>query len=136
MQRQAYPKFLRLRVWGNVTLWQQLGRLVFGLVALLAGFATGLSLIFLGYPPWGIRWWVLLPLWFGVMNVLIFLTGLNPLWVLLFNVSETTTFKFTKIKQPQVKKILWSRSIWLLVISLVITVVLSVIFCAVPSKRL
>lgn len=86
MQRQAYPKFLRIRVWGNVTLWQQLGRLVFGLVALLAGFATGLSLIFLGYPSWGVRWWVLLPLWFGVMNVLIFLTGLNPLWVLFFNV--------------------------------------------------
>jgi hypothetical protein len=85
MQRQAYPKFLRIKVWGNVTLWQQLGRLVIGLVALLAAFATGLSLIFLGYSPWGVRWWVLLPFWIGVLNVLVFLTGLDPLWVLLFN---------------------------------------------------
>ncbi|KAI8340621.1 hypothetical protein BC941DRAFT_370964 [Chlamydoabsidia padenii] len=136
MQRQAYPKFLRIKVWGNVTLWQQLGRLVIGLVALLAAFATGLSLIFLGYSPWGVRWWVLLPFWIGVLNVLVFLTGLDPLWVLLFNTSETTTFHFNKIKQPQVKRILWSRSIWLLVTSFIIAIVLTVIFCAVPSKRL
>ncbi|CAO3578838.1 unnamed protein product [Absidia cylindrospora] len=136
MQRQAYPKFLRLKVWGNVTLWQQLGRLVIGLVALLAAFATGLTLIFLGYSPWGVRWWVLLPFWIGVLNVLVFLTGLDPLWVLLFNISETTTFHFNKIKQPQVKRILWYRSLWLLITSFLVAIVLSVIFCAVPSRRL
>jgi hypothetical protein len=58
MQRQAYPKFLRLKVWGNVTLYQQLGRLVLGLVCLLAALTTALSFIFLGYPQWGIRFWV------------------------------------------------------------------------------
>ncbi|KAF7728053.1 Bud site selection protein, Revert to axial protein 1 [Apophysomyces ossiformis] len=86
MQRQAYPKFLRLKVWGNVTLWQQMGRLVLGLVSLLAGFATALSLIFLGHPPWGIRFWILLPIWVGVFNVFVFLSGLDPIWVLFFNV--------------------------------------------------
>lgn len=58
MRRTAYPKFLRLKVWGNLTLWQQLGRLVVGLVSLLAAFATAFSLIFLDYPPWGTRFWV------------------------------------------------------------------------------
>lgn len=58
MQKQAYPKFLRLKVWGNVTLYQQLGRLVVGLLSLLAALTTSLSLIFLGYPTWGIRFWV------------------------------------------------------------------------------
>lgn len=58
MRRYAYPKFLRVKVWGNVTLWQQMGRLVLGLVALLAGLTTGFSLIFLGYPQWGTRFWV------------------------------------------------------------------------------
>lgn len=58
MQLQAYPKFLRLKVWGNITLYQQLGRLVVGLVCLLAALTTSLSLIFLGYPQWGIRFWV------------------------------------------------------------------------------
>ncbi|KAI9323618.1 hypothetical protein BX666DRAFT_1847009 [Dichotomocladium elegans] len=58
MRRGAYPKFLRLKVWGNLTLWQQLFRLVFGLLALLAGLTTAFSMIFLGFPPWGTRFWV------------------------------------------------------------------------------
>ncbi|KAI8137228.1 hypothetical protein BJV82DRAFT_675019 [Fennellomyces sp. T-0311] len=136
MRRSAYPKFLRLKVWGNLTLWQQMIRLVVGLVSLLIGLATAFSLIFLGYPQWGTRFWVLLPLWIGVLNVLCFLTGLDPIWVLVFNVSETTTFKFNKIRQPEVKRILRFRSLWLLAISLIIAVVLTIIFAAVPSKRL
>ncbi|CDH56152.1 regulator of g-protein signaling domain-containing protein [Lichtheimia corymbifera JMRC:FSU:9682] len=136
MRRTAYPKFLRLKVWGNLTLWQQLGRLVVGLVSLLAAFATAFSLIFLDYPQWGTRFWVLLPFWIGVLNVLCFLTGLDPLWVLLFNVSETTTFHFNRIRQAPVKRILWSRSAWLLALSIIIAVVLTIIFAAVPSHRL
>ncbi|EIE83500.1 hypothetical protein RO3G_08205 [Rhizopus delemar RA 99-880] len=58
MQRFAYPKFLRLKVWGNVTLYQQMGRLVLGLVSLFAALTTSLSFIFLGYPQWGTRFWV------------------------------------------------------------------------------
>ncbi|KAG0176263.1 Bud site selection protein, Revert to axial protein 1 [Apophysomyces sp. BC1021] len=110
MQRQAYPKFLRLKVWGNVTLWQQMGRLVLGLA--------------------------LLPIWIGVFNVFVFLSGLDPIWVLAFNVSETVTFHFNKIAQPRVKQILWSRSIWLLLTSLIVAVVITIIFCAVPARRL
>lgn len=86
MQRQAYPKFLRAKVWGNVTLRQQLGRMVVGLVALLIALATGLSLILLGYPTWGVRCWIFLPFWIGVFNLSVFLTGLDPLWVLLFDI--------------------------------------------------
>ncbi|KAI9275871.1 hypothetical protein BDA99DRAFT_545403 [Phascolomyces articulosus] len=86
MRRSAFPKFLRLKVWGNLTLWQQMLRLVFGLIALLAGLTTAFSLIFLGYPQWGVRFWVLLPLWVGILNISCFLTGLDPIWVLLFNV--------------------------------------------------
>ncbi|ORX46476.1 hypothetical protein DM01DRAFT_1386156 [Hesseltinella vesiculosa] len=136
MQRVAYPKFLRLKVWGNVTLWQQLGRLVLGLFSLMAGFTTGLSLIFLGYPQWGIRWCALLPIWVGVLNCMVFLTGLDPLWVLIFNTSETTTFHFNFIKERPVRRILFSRSLWLLLVSLVVSVALSVIFAAVPPRRL
>ncbi|KAL0094602.1 hypothetical protein J3Q64DRAFT_1715007 [Phycomyces blakesleeanus] len=136
MQRQAYPKFLRLKVWGNVTLWQQLGRLAIGLLGLLAGFATSLSLIFLGYPQWHSRFGALVPFWVGIYNVFVFLTGLDPLWVLLFNISETVTFRFNKIAQPRVKEILWSRSIWLLIASIVVSMVITIIFSAIPPRRL
>ena len=59
MRRSAFPKFLRLKVWGNLTLWQQMIRLVVGLICLLVGMATGFSFIFLGYPQWGTRFWVM-----------------------------------------------------------------------------
>ncbi|CAO3626654.1 unnamed protein product [Mucor fragilis] len=136
MQLQAYPKFLRLKVWGNITLYQQLGRLVIGLVCLLAALTTSLSLIFLGYPQWGVRFWILLPFWIGVLNMLTFMTGLDPIWALVFNKSETTTFKFNSIKQPQVKRILRSRSIWLLTTSIVIAVICTIVFCAIPARKL
>jgi hypothetical protein len=58
MQRFAYPKFLKLKAWGNVTLYQQIGRLILGLVSLFAALTTSLSLIFLGYPQWRTRFWV------------------------------------------------------------------------------
>ncbi|KAI8971105.1 hypothetical protein BDB01DRAFT_812327 [Pilobolus umbonatus] len=136
MQKHAYPKFLRLKVWGNITLYQQLGRLVLGLVFLLGALSTSLCLIFLGYAQWGNRFWILLPFWVGILNILIFLTGLDPIWVLLFNKSETTTFKFNSIKQPQVKRILISRSIWLLCCSILIAVICTIIFCAIPPHKL
>lgn len=67
MRRNAYPKFLRIKVWGNVTLMQQMLRLVLGLVALLAGLSTAFSLIFLGYPQWGVRFWVCVPFGFYLL---------------------------------------------------------------------
>lgn len=50
--------------------------------------------------------------------------------------SETTTFKFNTIKQPQVKRIIKSRSIWLLTTSIIISVICTVIFCAIPPRKL
>ncbi|CAO3687000.1 unnamed protein product [Rhizopus stolonifer] len=136
MQRFAYPKFLRLKVWGNVTLYQQIIRLVVGIVGLFGALTSSLCLILLGYPQWGVRFWILLPFWIGIYNISVFLTGLDPLWVLLFNQSETTTFKFNSIKQPQVKRILISRSIWLFTISIIISIICTIIFCAIPPHRL
>lgn len=58
MERWAYPSFIRLKVWGNITTRQQIYRLVIGLVALTAGLSTALSFIFLNYAAWSTRIWV------------------------------------------------------------------------------
>ncbi|KAG2180659.1 hypothetical protein INT44_003666 [Umbelopsis vinacea] len=136
MQRHGFPKFLRCKVWGNTTMWQQLGRLVFGLSALFLGFAIELSLILLGHERWGERFWGLIPIFFGMLNVMIGLSGLDPIWALVFNISETTTFHFNQVRQPQVKKILKSRAMWLLTLSIVLSVIVTVIFAAIPGHRL
>ncbi|KAF1800998.1 hypothetical protein FB192DRAFT_1306629, partial [Mucor lusitanicus] len=136
MERWAYPPFMRLKVWGNITERQQVHRLVIGLVALTAGFSTAFSFILLNYAPWGTRFWSLLPFWVGSYQLSVFLSRLDPFLALLLNISETTPFHFNKVSQPQVKKILQARAIWILLFSTVIAVVLAVVFSVIPSTRI
>ncbi|KAI8982242.1 hypothetical protein BDF20DRAFT_1000239 [Mycotypha africana] len=136
MERWAYPSFMRLKVWGNITDRQRYYRLVFGIICLTIGLSMSFSFIFLGYSPWGKRFWILLPFLFAIYQLLVFITRLDPLLAIVFNLSETTVFHFNKISQPQVKSILHARAIWLLLFSSVISVVLTIIFCAIPPQRL
>ncbi|OZJ04465.1 hypothetical protein BZG36_02800 [Bifiguratus adelaidae] len=136
MLAEAYPKFLRSKVWGNVTVKQRNLRVALGCLFLVIGFAFDLSLIFLGSSSGGIRWWGLVPIWLGVISLLVGATELDPIWVLIFNVSETIDFRFNKIKDPLVRRILVRRSLWVLLLSLVIAVLVTVVFVYVPGKRL
>lgn len=54
----TFPLFLRYKVFMNLTLPQQIGRLALGLVCLLVGFSLEFSLIFLDVRPWQNRLWV------------------------------------------------------------------------------
>ncbi|KAI9265096.1 hypothetical protein BDA99DRAFT_507714 [Phascolomyces articulosus] len=51
----TWPHFLRYKVLMNLTLHQQLGRIVVGLASLLVGFSLEFSLIFLNFNPWHYR---------------------------------------------------------------------------------
>ncbi|CDS03379.1 hypothetical protein LRAMOSA00781 [Lichtheimia ramosa] len=132
----TWPYFLRYKALMNLTLNQQLGRIAAGLAALLVGFSVEFSLIFLNIQPWHTRIWGVLPIFVGVYCLISGLTGLDPIWVLAFNVSETTTFHFNRIQQPNVRPILSERSIVVLAVCLLITILLIIIFCALPGKRL
>ena len=55
----TFPLFLRYKVFMNLTLPQQIGRLACGLVLLLVGFSLEFSLIFLNIRPWEKRLWVI-----------------------------------------------------------------------------
>ncbi|KAG2220221.1 hypothetical protein INT45_002813 [Circinella minor] len=132
----TWPHFLRYKVLMNLTLHQQLGRMVVGLTSLLVGFSLEFSLIFLNFEPWHYRLSGIVPILVGVYCLISGLTGVDPIWILMFNVSETTTFHFNRIQQPKIRDILVTRSILILVICLLITLIFVVIFCAVPGKRL
>ncbi|CEP17799.1 hypothetical protein [Parasitella parasitica] len=56
----TFPLFLRYKVFINLTLPQQIGRLACGLVLLLIGFSLEFSLIFLNIHPWQKRLWALI----------------------------------------------------------------------------
>ncbi|KAI9472114.1 MAG: hypothetical protein EXX96DRAFT_346695 [Benjaminiella poitrasii] len=135
MERWAYPTFMRMKVWGNVTERQQAYRLILGLVSLVVAFTVALSFIFLNVPQWGKRFWCMVPFWVGFYQCFVFLSKLDPILVLVFNISETTTFHFNRIAQPQVKHILRIRAIWFLLFSTLVAIILTVILSAITSTR-
>lgn len=56
--QSTFPLFLRYKVFMNLTLPQQIGRLACGLLLLLVGFSLEFTLIFLDVHPWQKRLWV------------------------------------------------------------------------------
>lgn len=58
MARDSFPRFVRAKVWGNLTSTSSLIRLIGGLFALWAGLATAFSFIFLDVAPRSTRLWV------------------------------------------------------------------------------
>ncbi|KAI8889601.1 hypothetical protein K501DRAFT_315043 [Backusella circina FSU 941] len=136
MQQHVYPKFIKVKAYENVTLEQKLLRVVLSLLCLLCALTGSLCFIFLGYPQWGVRFWIFIPFWLGIHNLLVFLTGVDPIWALAFNISETTTFHFNSIIEHQVKMILRKRSFISLFIGLFISFICTIIFCAIPPHTL
>ncbi|CAO3631840.1 unnamed protein product [Mucor hiemalis] len=132
----TFPLFLRYKVFMNLTLPQQIGRLAIGLILLLVGFSLEFSLIFLDIHPWQKRLWGILPIVSGVFLVVTSVTGIDPIWVLAFNLSETVPFQFNSIVHPRVKQILRKRSYAVVGIILFISFLFMVFFCSVAGKRL
>ncbi|GAA5874231.1 hypothetical protein JCM16303_005783 [Sporobolomyces ruberrimus] len=135
MEQDSFPRFLRTKAFGNLTGISALVRLGIGLVALWAGLATGFSLIFLDSKPKVIRLWVILPFTVGIVNLVAHSYDLDPLMVFM-GLSETTPFRTIGIREPYVRKLLFGRALWVTFLSTVIIAVLTVIFWAVPGKRL
>ncbi|KAL1916731.1 uncharacterized protein VTP21DRAFT_5435 [Calcarisporiella thermophila] len=136
MEQHSFPEFLKSRSRRNLTVLHGILRLALGLFALFCGFAVALSLIFLDRIPWSMRLWGIIPIWIGVYNILVGVTELCPLMVLIGNVSEMEFFRFGKIREDSVRRLLIRRSLLILIASIFITVVLMVVLCVVPGKRL
>ncbi|KAI8092915.1 uncharacterized protein BX664DRAFT_384418 [Halteromyces radiatus] len=134
--QSSFTLFIRYRVFMNLTLPQQIIRLAAGLFSLLVGFSLEFSLIFLNISPWSKRLWGLIPVTFGIYCLGSSICGLDPIWVLFFNISETTTFKFNAIKQTKVRSILRRRSINLLSVMVFLITIILMIFCMIPGNRL
>ncbi|OAD73754.1 hypothetical protein PHYBLDRAFT_89606, partial [Phycomyces blakesleeanus NRRL 1555(-)] len=132
----VFPTFVHYKVLMNLTLKQQIGRIVAGLLGLMIGFSLEFSLIFLNIHPWQRRIWGLLPIGAGLFCLITGLAGLDPFWVLCLNIRHTTTFHFNPVEEPRVKLILRNRSIALLLLFIALTSLVLIVFCAVPGKRL
>jgi hypothetical protein len=58
IQHFSYPKFIEIKSTRNITQWQQLLRICFGLSILFIAFTLELTMLFLGWQVWGARVWV------------------------------------------------------------------------------
>ncbi|RIA98558.1 RGS domain-containing protein [Glomus cerebriforme] len=135
MEREPFPRFLKCRAFGNMSLAHLTMRLFIGLFFLFLGFSIVLSLIFLDINPKTIRLWSFIPIFIGVKSLLTYLTKLSPLFVLL-KISETTFFQFQRIMEPYIYSLHIKKGTKIFLQSLIISTVVTGIFVAVPGHRL
>ncbi|KAJ1978478.1 Bud site selection protein, Revert to axial protein 1 [Dimargaris verticillata] len=135
MAHDSFPRFLYARAYENMGYTQTMVRLVTGLVSLMIGFTVELCLIFLDRQPKGLRWFGLIPIWFGFLNLFVNQEKLCPLFTLL-GISERGFCRFNRIRDSKVKGLHIMRAFKISSISLVIAVIVTLIFYVVPGHRL
>ncbi|CCM05293.1 uncharacterized protein FIBRA_07507 [Fibroporia radiculosa] len=135
MEQDAFPRFLRAKAFGNLTPVSALVRLIVGLIILWIGLAVGFSLIFLDVEPKSKRFFLFLPYAVAILFLISHQYELDPFLVFLGQ-SESTPFRTLPIREPYVKKLLFGRALWVTALVAACTVALTMIFWAVPGKRL
>ena len=150
LEQDAFPRFLRGKAFGNLTPLGSFVRLIAGLLCLWGGFVLAFSLILLDYKPRWVRLWVglphgiltmadgeqvILPFIFAFNLLLAAYYSLSPLLAILQQ-SETTPFRLIRIREAYVRRLLLLRALWIEVLCIALTAVLTVIFTAVPGHRL
>lgn len=135
MQREAFRAFLAAKALGNTTPFGSVIRLIIGLVSMFAAFWVAFILIFLDWQPKSTRLWLILPFAVGIYGLCSGLYNLDPIMAIL-GYSETGPGKMIRIKEPYVRSLLVKRSIYVLVVIIIVTACFVVLFALVPGKRL
>ncbi|CAG8696060.1 4464_t:CDS:2 [Funneliformis mosseae] len=135
MEKEYFPRFLMARAFGNMNATQILMRLGIGTFFLFLGFAIALSLIFLNIMPRTVRLWSFIPIFLGVKNLFVCITKLSPLFVLL-RISETTFFQFQRVMESYIYTLHVKKGIRIFLQSLIVSIIITAIFVAVPGHRL
>jgi hypothetical protein len=155
MERDAFPGFLRMKALGNLIPPTLVMRLIVGLIAMFGAFWAAFVLIFLDktratrcwvseaheHLPPPMRWVILtlpqliLPFTVGVYFLASYQYSLDPILALL-GFSEYTSFNFSRIREPYIRKLLSKRALMVLGVTLLVDAALCVLFILVPGKRL
>jgi hypothetical protein len=134
MERDAFPGFLQMKALGNLVPASMALRLGMGLLALFGAFWAAFVLIFLDKSRLT-RCWLILPFSVGVYLCMTHQYRIDPILALL-HFSEYRLFRFSKIREPYIRYLMWNRSWTLLGLQTILTIALCVLFIFVPGKRL
>ncbi|KAJ2902441.1 hypothetical protein MKZ38_000570 [Zalerion maritima] len=131
MERDAFPAFLRMKALGNLIPPTLMLRLGLGLIALFGAFWAGFILIFLDMDRLT-RCFLILPFTVGVYCLFAYQYTMDPIMALV-GYSEYTPFKFSRIREPYVRKLLAKRSAFALAVIILADAALCCLFIFVPA---
>lgn len=134
MERDAFPGFLRMKALGNLIPTSSMVRLILGLLSMFGAFWAAFILIFLDSSRLT-RCWLILPFTIGIYALASHQYSLDPVMGLA-GFSEYAWMKFSKIREPYIRKLINKRSLTVLGVTLFLDVALCVLFIFVPGKRL
>jgi hypothetical protein len=134
MERDAYPGFLRAKALGNLVPPSAMLRLILGLLGMFAAFWAGFALIFLDKSR-RVRLWLIIPFTIGVYGLVAHQYNVDPIMAFA-GLSEYTFFKFSRIREPFIRKTLNKRALMAAAIIILVDAVLVLIYVLVPGKRL
>ncbi|KAG8741961.1 Bud site selection protein, Revert to axial protein 1 [Ceratobasidium sp. 414] len=135
MEQDAFPRFLRAKAFGNLTPVSALVRLCVGLLVLWIALACAFSLVFLDVKPKSKRFFLFIPFIIAFLLLISHQYELDPILVFLQQ-SETTPFRTLRIRERYVRNLLLGRAAWVCVLVAVLSVVFTIVFWAVPGRRL
>lgn len=133
IENEHLPNFLNFIAIKNLN--SNFLRIIIGLIFLFIAFWIGYVLIFLNYSK-PIRIPVLIPFLIGFYSIISSIYLIDPILVWFKRSQSFDSNKLVKIKEPFIFKLLFKRSLWVTFLILLLTAILTLIFCLVPGHRL
>ncbi|PIA19236.1 hypothetical protein COEREDRAFT_37730 [Coemansia reversa NRRL 1564] len=135
MRDESYLRFLRERLFHNITRGTAAPRIALGLALIFIALTFQLTLIFLDVKPKGWRWLPMAALWPGFIYVFAGVTRLDPFMALLGRY-ESTAWSFGPVKDNKIHHSHLKRASLHLAITVGISAILTLIMFLVPGNRL
>ncbi|KAI8320383.1 hypothetical protein GQ54DRAFT_312715 [Martensiomyces pterosporus] len=135
MCHESYPRFLRERLFHNITRGTAAPRIAFGLALIFIALTFQFSLIFLDVQPKGWRWLPLAVLWPGFIYAFAGVTRLDP-FMALFGRYEPSAWCFDHVHDPAIRDSHLKRASLQLAVTALIAAVITLILFLVPGHHL
>ncbi|KAJ2804400.1 Bud site selection protein, Revert to axial protein 1 [Coemansia guatemalensis] len=135
MRDESYLRFLRERLFHNITRGTAAPRIALGLALIFIALTFQLALIFLDVKPKGWRWLPMAGLWLGFIYVFAGITRLDPFMALLGRY-ESTAWSFGRVQDKKILHSHLKRASLHLAITVGISAIVTLILFLVPGNRL
>ncbi|KAJ1720083.1 Bud site selection protein, Revert to axial protein 1, partial [Coemansia biformis] len=135
MRYESHMRFLRERLYHNITRGTAAPRIVLGLTLIFVALASQLSLIFLDVKPKAWRWLPIAGLWPGFVYVFAGLSRLDPFMALAARY-ESTAWALGRVRDKTVRLAHLKRAVLQLAAAAAIAAIISVVMFVVPGHHL